>query len=138
MISFLICVDIVTGGSAKGARTAFNPLLSATICNKVHPLHMILTFILYFTFLLSLFFTFAFFLWFLVLSCSIDQQCALKYAYWTWFLLLYGLIADRVVRYCCQNGISEIRTSNNTVKKTTARPVPSAHWLEFQDDSYFV
>ena len=35
-----------------------------------------------------------------------------------------GLITDRVVRYCCQNkDISEIKTSNNPVKKTTARPL---------------
>ena len=38
-------------------------------------------------------------------------------------ILLYGLITDRVVRYCCQNDISEIKTSNNPVKKTTAYPL---------------
>ena len=67
MISVLICVDIVTGGSAKGARTAFNPLLSATICIKVHPLHMIpafsfvfhfFTFTFYFHYITSYFFSF--------------------------------------------------------------------------------
>ena len=41
--------------------------------------------------------------------------------YLAWF---DGLITDRVVRYCCQNkDISEIKTSNNPVKKTTACPL---------------
>ena len=43
-----------------------------------------------------------------------------------------GLITDRVVRYCCQNkDISEIKTSNNPVKKTTACPFAGvSKWLK--------
>ena len=47
---------------------------------------------------------------------------------WWWYC--DGLITDRVVLYCCQNDISDIKTSNNPVKKITACPLAGvSRWL---------